>query len=169
MIPAAVPLLPERSRRRSIGRGVGVEAPPGHGAGEAVGVVLVLIITTLLANGTPSNGSTIAAPVPFSQMQPRRGHVSLKITPNQALVNNVVVQSPGREVREGDGREVSVYLGPPGRQRRTIETDMKSAGLGRFVLTGSPDPPIIGKWQLVLQIQVSEFSQPDVSFVDHVQ
>ena len=138
---------------------------------EAVGVVLVLIITTLLANGTPSNGSTIAAPVPFSQMQAfDGGHVSLKITPNQALVNNVVVQFTGPGgAPKAMAESVSVYLVLPADNVGPIETDMKSAGLGRFVLTGSPDPPIIGTWQLVLQIQVSEFSQPDVSFVDHVQ
>jgi hypothetical protein len=98
------------------------------------------------------------------------GHVSLKITPNQALVNNVVVQFTGPGgAPKAMAESVSVYLVLPADNVGPIETDMKSAGLGRFVLTGSPDPPIIGTWQLVLQIQVSEFSQPDVSFVDHVQ
>ena len=46
---------------------------------------------------------------------------------------------------------------------------MVKAGVGRFVLTNSPNPPIVGTWQIVLQVQVSEFSQPDVSFVDTVQ
>ncbi len=46
---------------------------------------------------------------------------------------------------------------------------MKRVGVGRFVLANSPNPPIVGKWQIVLQVQVSEFSQPDVSFVDAVQ
>jgi hypothetical protein len=50
-----------------------------------------------------------------------------------------------------------------------IETDMKKSGVGRFVLVNSPNPPVVGKWQVVLQVQVSEFSQPDVSFVDTVQ
>jgi copper transport protein len=138
---------------------------------EAVGVVVVLIVTTLLANGTPSNGSTIAPPVPFSQSQPfDGGHVSLAITPNQALINNFVVQFTGPDGAPKEMAEsVSVYLVLPADNVGPIETDMKMVGVGRFVLTGSPDPPIIGTWQLVLQVQVSEFSQPDVSFVDRVQ
>ena len=46
---------------------------------------------------------------------------------------------------------------------------MKKAGVGRFALIDSPNPPIVGTWQIALQIQVSEFSQPDVSFVDTVR
>jgi hypothetical protein len=46
---------------------------------------------------------------------------------------------------------------------------MKKSGVGRFVLVNSPNPPVVGKWQVVLQVQVSEFSQPDVSFGDTVQ
>jgi hypothetical protein len=46
---------------------------------------------------------------------------------------------------------------------------MRKVGVGRFVLVNSPNPPIVGTWQITLQIQVSEFSQPDVSFVDKVQ
>ena len=50
-----------------------------------------------------------------------------------------------------------------------IEQDMKKVGVGHFVLVNSPDPPIVGQWQIVLQIQVSDLSQPNVSFVDTVQ
>ena len=64
---------------------------------------------------------------------------------------------------------VSVYLVLPSENVGPIEADMHKAGVGRFVLTNSPNPPIVGKWQIVLQVQVSEFSQPDVSFVDTVQ
>jgi hypothetical protein len=46
---------------------------------------------------------------------------------------------------------------------------MKKTGVGRFALVDSPNPPIVGSWEITLQIQVSEFSQPDVSFVDTVQ
>jgi copper transport protein len=138
---------------------------------EAIGVVVVLIVTTLLANGTPSNGATVAAPVVFSQSQPfDGGHVALTITPNQALINNFVVQFTGPDGAPKEMAEsVSVYLVLPADNVGPIETDMKKVGVGRFALSGSPDPPIIGVWQLVLQIQVSEFSQPNVSFVDHVQ
>ena len=52
---------------------------------EALGMVAVLGVTALLANGTPSNGASAPPPVPFTQTQPfDGGHVTLHITPNAA-------------------------------------------------------------------------------------
>ncbi len=138
---------------------------------EALGMVAVLGITAVLANGTPSNGANTPPPVPFTQTQSfDGGHVTLHITPNAALVNDWTVQFTGPDRVPVDKAEsVSVYLLLPSQNVGPIETDMRKTGVGRFVLTNSPNPPIVGKWQIVLQVQVSEFSQPDVSFVDTVQ
>ena len=138
---------------------------------EALGMVAVLGVTAVLANGTPSNGASLPPPVAFSQSQPfDGGRVSLRITPNQALVNDWNVQFTGRDGAPADLAEsVSVYLVLPSQNVGPIETDMKKAGVGRFVLVNSPNPPIVGQWQIVLQVQVSDFSQPEVSFVDTVQ
>ena len=138
---------------------------------EAIGMVAVLGVTAILANGTPSNGATAPPPVPFTQTQPFvGGHVTLHITPNQALVNDWTVQFTGPGGTPQDLAEsVSIYLVLPSQNVGPIEQDMKKAGVGRFVLVNSPNPPIVGKWQIVLQVQVSAFSQPDVSFVDTVQ
>ena len=133
-------------------------------------MVAVLGVTAVLANGTPSNGATASPPVPFTQTQSfDGGHVMLHITPNQALVNNWTVQFTGRRNAADLAESVSVYLVLPSENVGPIETDMKREGVGRFVLVNSPNPPIVGKWQIVLQVQVSEFSQPNVSFVDAVQ
>ena len=138
---------------------------------EALGMVAVLGVTAVLANGTPSNGASSPPPVPFTQTQPfDGGHVTLHITPNAALVNDWTVQFTGPGGEPANLAEsVSVYLVLPSQNVGPIETDMHQVGVGRFVLTNSPNPPIVGKWQIVLQVQVSEFSQPDVSFVDTVQ
>jgi copper transport protein len=138
---------------------------------EALGVVAVLGVTAVLANGTPSNGATAAPPVPFTQTQAfDGGRVTVHITPNQALVNDWTVRFTGRDGQPEDLAEsVSLYLVLPSQNVGPIETDMKKSGVGRFVLVNSPNPPVVGKWQVVLQVQVSEFSQPDVSFVDTVQ
>ncbi len=138
---------------------------------EALGMVAVLGVTAVLANGTPSNGASAPPPVPFTQTQAfDGGHVTLHITPNAALVNDWTVQFTGPGgVPANLAESVSVYLVLPSQNVGPIETDMQKAGVGRFVLTNSPNPPIVGKWQIVLQVQVSEFSQPDVSFVDTVQ
>ena len=138
---------------------------------EALGMVAVLGVTAVLANGTPSNGASSPPPVPFTQTQSfDGGHVMLHITPNAALVNDWTVQFTGPGGAPANLAEsVSVYLVLPSQNVGPIETDMHKVGVGRFVLTNSPNPPIVGKWQIVLQVQVSEFSQPDVSFVDTVQ
>jgi copper transport protein len=138
---------------------------------EALGMVAILGVTAVLANGTPSNGASSPPPVPFTQTQPfDGGHVTLHITPNAALVNDWTVQFTGPGGAPANLAEsVSVYLVLPSQNVGPIETDMHKVGVGRFVLTNSPNPPIVGKWQIVLQVQVSEFSQPDVSFVDTVQ
>jgi putative copper export protein len=138
---------------------------------EALGMVAVLGVTAVLANGTPSNGATAPPPVAFAQSQPfDGGHVSLHISPNAALVNDWTVQFTDASGAPADMAEsVSIYLVLPAQNVGPIETDMKKVGVGRFVLTSSPNPPIVGQWQVVLQVQVSEFSQPNVSFVDTVQ
>jgi len=138
---------------------------------EALGMVAVLGVTSVLANGTPSNGASAPPPVPFTQTQSfDGGHVTLHITPNQALVNDWTVQFTGGGGAPQDLAEsVSIYLVLPAQNVGPIEEDMRKVGVGRFVLANSPNPPIVGTWQIVLQVQVSEFSQPDVSFVDTVQ
>ena len=138
---------------------------------EAIGAVAILGVTAVLANGVPSNGATLPKPVPFAQTVPfEGGHLTLRITPNQALVNNITVQITGSDGKPADKAEsVSLYLNLPAENVGPIETDLKKAGVGRFVLINSPNPPIVGTWQITLQVQVSQFSQPDVSFVDKVQ
>jgi copper transport protein len=138
---------------------------------EAVGMVAVLGLTSILANGTPSNGASLPPPVPFAQSQPfEGGTISLHISPNQALVNNWTVQFTGPSGLPADVAEsVSLYLVEPQQNIGPIETDMHKSGVGRFVLVNSPNPPVVGHWQIVLQIQVSAFSQPEVSFSDTVQ
>jgi copper transport protein len=138
---------------------------------EAIGAVAILAVTSFLANGVPSNGATPARPVPFTRTVAfEGGHLTFHITPNQALVNNITVQFTGPNGAPSEKAEsVSLYLNLPAENVGPIETDLKKIGVGRFALINSPNPPIVGTWQITLQIQVSEFSQPDVSFVDKVQ
>jgi copper transport protein len=138
---------------------------------EGAGMVAVLGVTTVLANGTPSNGASLPPPVPFEQTQAfDGGHVTLRVSPNQALVNDWTVRFTGAGGALADLAEsVSLYLVEPLQNIGPVEEDMKKTGVGQFVLHDSPNPPVVGTWQIVLQVQVSEFSQPDVSFVDTVQ
>jgi len=138
---------------------------------EAVIAIVILAVTAVLANGVPSNSATLPRPVPFVRTVAfDGGHLTFQITPNQALVNNITVQFTGAGGTPAEMAEsVSLYLNLPSQNVGPIETDMKKTGVGRFSLVDSPNPPIVGTWDITLQIQVSEFSQPDVSFVDTVQ
>jgi copper transport protein len=138
---------------------------------EAVGLIAVLGVTSMLANGTPSNGAPtrLPAPKPFAQTQPfNGGELALHITPNQALVNQWKVTITGANGQPQNPESVSIYLVERERNIGPIETDLSRTGPGTFELAGSPDPPVIGRWQVVVQVQVSAFSQLDASFVDTV-
>ena len=64
---------------------------------EAMIAVAILGVTAVLANGVPSNGATLPQPVPFARTVPfDGGHLTFRITPNQALVNNITVQFTGQ-------------------------------------------------------------------------
>jgi putative copper export protein/methionine-rich copper-binding protein CopC len=139
---------------------------------EAIGVVAILAVTAILANSAPSNTTAaVSRPVPFDQTQPfEGGHITLRITPNQALVNNVAVQFTSASGAPVDKAEsVSAYLILPSQNVGPIITDLQKVGIGRFVLNNTPDPPIVGSWDITLQIQVDAFDEPDASFVDQVR
>lgn len=138
---------------------------------EAVVMVAVLAVTSVLANGTPSNGATLPPPQPFHQSQPfNGGSIRLSITPNQALVNDWTVQFTDATGAPAEMAEsVSIYLTLPSKNVGPIEADLVKTGVGRFQLADTPNPPIAGQWQVVAQVQVSAFLLLDVSFVDTVQ
>jgi copper transport protein len=138
---------------------------------EALGVIAVLGVTSVLANHTPSNGapSRLPPPKPFAQSQPfNGGRLQLKISPNEALVNQWTVTITDAEGRPQSPESVSVYVVQPERNIGPIETDLRRTGPGTFELPDSPDPPVVGRWQIVVQVQVSAFSQLDASFTDTV-
>ena len=46
---------------------------------------------------------------------------------------------------------------------------MTRVGVGRYTLNDTPLPPIVGTWQITLQIRVSDFDETDVTFTDRVR
>ena len=74
---------------------------------EALGMVAVLGVTAVLANGTPSNGASAPPPVPFTQTQAfEGGHVTLHITPNASAGERLDRAVHRRRRRAGEpGRE----------------------------------------------------------------
>ena len=137
---------------------------------EALGMVAVLGVTAVLANGTPSDGASSPPPVPFTQTQSFDGgqrdaahHAERRA---RERMDGAIHRAGGAPANLAES--VSVYFFLPSQNVGPIETDMRKVGVGGSLIN-SPNPPIVGKWQIVLQVQVSEFSQPDVSYVDTVQ
>src|ERR1019366_8236712 len=115
---------------------------------------------------TPGTSAVAAQrPVPFYQVQPfESGSISLRTTPNQALVNNFSVRLRDHSGGPFDVQSVSIYFTLPSIGVGPIIVDMKKVGAGLFVLNDTPNPPIIGDWQVTLQVRVSDFAEQDASF-----
>jgi copper transport protein len=166
-----LPMLLRTARRSDGERRIAWQRLLGTVRLEALGVIAVLGVTSVLASHTPSNGasSRLPAPEPFAQSQPfNGGRLELRITPNQALLYRWTVTIRAADGRPQNPESVSVYMIEPDRNIGPIEADLKPAGPGIFELADSPDPPVVGSWQIVVQVQVSPFSQLDASFLDTV-
>jgi copper transport protein len=139
---------------------------------EVLGVVAVLGLTAMLTNTTPpSSVAAVRAPVPFSQSAPfEGGHLRLRITPNQALVNDLTVDLTDAAGRPVDrAKSVSIFFTLPAKQVGPLSADLKRVGVGHYVLSDTPLPPIVGDWEITLQMRVDDFNQTDVNFTDAVR
>ncbi len=142
------------------------------GRAEALGVVVILGLTAVLANSTPpASAAAVARPVEFSQSAPfAGGHLRLRITPNQALVNDLEVQITDANGNPVDhAQSVAAYFTLASPSVGPLEADMTRVGVGRYTLNDTPLPPIVGTWQITLQIRVSDFDETDVTFTDRVR
>jgi copper transport protein len=139
---------------------------------EAAGVVAVLAVTAMLANTPPpADAARVAVPVPFSQTASfGTGHLRLRITPNQALVNDLEVQITDADGQAVDrAQSVAAFFTLTSPSVGPLSADLRRVGVGRYVLADTPLPPIVGEWQITLQIRVDDFNETDVNFTDHVR
>ena len=139
---------------------------------EAAGVVAVLAVTAMLANTPPpADAARVAVPVPFSQTAAfGTGHLRLRITPNQALVNDLEVQITDADGQPVDrAQSVAAFFTLNSPSVGPLSADLRRVGVGRYVLADTPLPPIVGDWQITLQIRVDDFNETDVNFTDHVR
>ena len=165
-------------------------APAGDGAGhaerlhsgwrvlmrtarvEVLGVVAVLAITAMLTNTTPPSATAaVPVPVPFSKSAAfAGGHLRLRISPNQALVNDVhidITDAAGRPVDHA--KSVSAFFTLPSKNVGPLASDLKRVGVGEYALLDTPLPPIVGQWQITVQIRVDDFNEVDLNFTDDVR
>ena len=138
---------------------------------EAALVVVVLSLTAVITNSTPGTSAVVTQrPIPFHQVQSfEGGTISLRITPNQALVNNVTVHLLDHQGRPFQAQSVSVFFTLPSLNVGPIIVDMKKVGVGQFELSNTPNPPIVGDWQVTLQVRVSDFDEQESTYVDQVK
>ena len=90
--------------------------------------------------------------------------------PNQALVNDVQIDITDADGRPVDhAKSVTAFFTLPSKNVGPLASDLKRVGVGRYALLDTPLPPIVGKWQITLQIRVDDFNEVDVNFTDDVR
>ena len=139
---------------------------------EVLGVVTVLAITAMLANTTPPSATAaVPVPVPYAKSAAfARGHLRLRISPNQALVNDVRIDITDAEGRPVDhAKSVSAFFTLPSKNVGPLASDLKRVGVGQYALLDTPLPPIVGQWQITVQIRVDDFNEVDLNFTDAVR
>ena len=139
---------------------------------EVLGVVTVLAITAMLANTTPPSATAaVPVPVPYAKSAAfAGGHLRLRISPNQALVNDVRIDITDAEGRPVDhAKSVSAFFTLPSKNVGPLASDLKRVGVGQYALLDTPLPPIVGQWQITVQIRVDDFNEVDLNFTDDVR
>ena len=139
---------------------------------EVLGVVAVLAITAMLTNTTPPSATAaVPVPVPFSKSAAfAGGHLRIRISPNQALVNDVhidITDAAGRPVDHA--KSVSAFFTLPSKNVGPLASDLKRVGVSTYALLDTPLPPIVGQWQITVQIRVDDFNEVDLNFTDDVR
>lgn len=132
---------------------------------EAIGIVAVLAITSVLVNVTPAR-TLSSTPSVFNQSAPmsRGGEVNLVITPNRVGTNTLHIQyydDSGRPV--GDVTQLQVEFLYTDKGIGPIVRDASRGGAGHFIYEGS-ELSIPGTWQVTLVARLSEFDQERTSF-----
>lgn len=133
---------------------------------EALGIVAVLVVTSLLANTAPA--ATLEKPAPpFAATQSfRGGKATLRITPNRLGTNDfdlVLVGPDGRALGSAVG--AIVYLRLPAKSLGPITVGTKTASPGHFVAKGTSYLSIAGTWVIAVQLALAD-GQQAVTFRD---
>jgi copper transport protein len=133
---------------------------------EALGIVAVLVVTSLLANTAPA--ATLEKPAPpFAATQSfRGGKATLRITPNRLGTNDfdlVLVGPDGRALGSAVG--AIVYLSLPAKSLGPITVGTAKASPGHFVAKRTSYLSIAGTWVIAVQLALAD-GQQAVTFRD---
>ena len=137
---------------------------------EAVGIIVVLALTAVLANTTPSS-SLLPQPVRFSETRSLGDRqVAFDITPNRAGSNQLTVRFTDAAGTPNDTIQgVSVSYNLPDKGVGPISRNLTKSGPGTYGLTDPEDLSIPGTWKVTLQIRTGEFDQQDFDYTDTVR
>lgn len=136
---------------------------------EALVIVAVLAVTSVLVNAVPGRVAAVPAG-PFTESRPfRDGTISLIVTPNQPGANSFHVDFTGLDGRPADlAQKVTLDLRLPEKGIGPLEEDLLKSGTGHFFLEGVTDLSIAGTWEITLNVRVTDFDQERVTFTDTI-
>jgi copper transport protein len=137
---------------------------------EALAIVVVLVLTALLVNTTPTGTAAKTAPSgPLKQSLPiDGGQVTLDIGPNRPGTNHIMVTvtDAAGAPKEVLGVEVAMTLDTAG--VGPITRKLEPAGAGHFMLDQTRDLSMAGEWDIDVVVRVDEFDEIPLNFKDTI-
>ena len=132
---------------------------------EAIALVLVLAITSVLVNVTPASTAVAARDRVVNQTQTvPTGTVNLVVVPARVGENTLHIQYADASGRPIDvANTLTIEFALPSAELAAISRQTAKAGPGHFIYTG-PELSIVGSWTVTLVARVSDFSQQRTAF-----
>lgn len=132
---------------------------------EALGILVVLAITSVLVYTTPPRDAIATSPVVFNQTLPAGSYqVNLVVTPAAVGPNAMHVQYLDQSGRPVDApRSLTVELELPERGVGPLRLDVPRAGPGHFLVSDA-DMPLAGTWDVTLVARLTDFDLQRTTF-----
>lgn len=134
---------------------------------EAVGIVVVLVLTAVLANLTPGRADAKYVDIgPFAAEKPvGKGQVEIVVSPARVGANTIHITYETNDHRAADlAQSVVVEMALPERGVGPFSQNATKAGFGHFTVQSTPEMSIPGRWKVTLVSRLGEFEQERTEF-----
>jgi copper transport protein len=132
---------------------------------EAIALVIVLGVTSVLVNVTPANTAVAARDRVVNQTQTvSTGTVNLVVVPARVGDNTLHIQYADASGRPIDvANTLTIEFSLAAAELAAISRQTAKAGPGHFIYTG-PELSIVGSWTVTLIARTSDFSEQRTEF-----
>jgi copper transport protein len=132
---------------------------------EALGILVVLTLTSVLVYTTPPRDASATSPVVFNQTLPAGEYqANLVVTPAAVGANTLHVQYLDRSGRPVDTpRSLTIELELPDQGVGPLRLEAPRAGPGHFIVSDA-EVPIAGTWDVTLVARLTDFDLQRTAF-----